>query len=65
MPLRFSLSVTKSSTISADDAAVAGFEQAGLEVIHAYGQLSGERQVTLGTPTAMRTRCGRGMRSFW
>jgi pyruvate/2-oxoglutarate dehydrogenase complex dihydrolipoamide dehydrogenase (E3) component len=30
-----------------DDAAVAGLRQAGLEVIHAHGQLSGERQVTL------------------
>ena len=30
-----------------DDAAVAGLKQAGLEVIHAHGQLSGERQVTL------------------
>jgi pyruvate/2-oxoglutarate dehydrogenase complex dihydrolipoamide dehydrogenase (E3) component len=30
-----------------DDAAVAGLKGAGLEVIHAHGQLSGARQVTL------------------
>ncbi|MBU3061938.1 NAD(P)/FAD-dependent oxidoreductase [Nocardia sp. NEAU-G5] len=30
-----------------DDAAVAAFKQAGIEVIHAHGRLSGERQVTL------------------
>ncbi len=29
-----------------DDATVAGLKQAGLEVIHAHGQLAGERQVT-------------------
>lgn len=30
-----------------DDAAVAGLKEAGVEVIHAHGQLSGNRQVTL------------------
>lgn len=30
-----------------DDAPVAGLKQAGVEVIHAHGQLSGKRQVTL------------------
>ncbi len=30
-----------------DDADVAGLKEAGLEVIHAHGQLSGKRQVTL------------------
>jgi pyruvate/2-oxoglutarate dehydrogenase complex dihydrolipoamide dehydrogenase (E3) component len=30
-----------------DDAAVAGLKEAGVEVIHAHGQLSGERQVTV------------------
>jgi pyruvate/2-oxoglutarate dehydrogenase complex dihydrolipoamide dehydrogenase (E3) component len=33
-----------------DDAAVAGLQQAGIEVIHAHGRLSGERQVTLAHP---------------
>ena len=30
-----------------DDVAVAGLKQAGIEVIHAHGRLSGERQVAL------------------